>query len=138
MNSLVHRRKYILACNRILQVAERETTLTTKSNEARARAEASFRKEERAKEGQEAMMEYQANTRSSFDGLGVRAATCSPSALALRSHWTAPIFGTGVPHSRPLPVQATMLGVSPPFVPALPISATVAGHIPAVGGCGWG
>jgi hypothetical protein len=52
-----------LACNRILQVAERETTLTTKSNEARARAEASFRKEERAKEGQEAMMEYQANIR---------------------------------------------------------------------------
>jgi hypothetical protein len=63
MNSLVHRRKYILACNPILQVAERETTLTTKSNEARARAEASFRKEERAKEGQEAMMEYQANIR---------------------------------------------------------------------------
>ncbi len=24
-----------------------------------------------------------------------------------------------------------------PLVPALPISATVAGHIPAVGGCGW-
>jgi hypothetical protein len=63
MNSLVHRRKYILACNRILQVVERETTLTTGSKEARARAEASFRKEERAKEGQEAMMEYQANIR---------------------------------------------------------------------------
>ncbi len=60
---MVHRRKYILACNRILQVAERETTLTTKSNEARARAEASFRKEERAKEGKEAVMEYQANIR---------------------------------------------------------------------------
>jgi len=44
-------------------IAERETTLTTKSNEARARAEASFRKEERAKEGKEAMMEYQANIR---------------------------------------------------------------------------
>jgi hypothetical protein len=37
--------------------------LTTKSNEARARAEASFRKEERVKEGNEAMMEYQANIR---------------------------------------------------------------------------
>jgi hypothetical protein len=38
-------------------------TLTTKSNEARARAEASFRKEERAKEGKEAMMDYQTNIR---------------------------------------------------------------------------
>jgi len=38
--------------------------LTTRSNEAaRARAEASFRKEERAKEGAKAMMEYQANAR---------------------------------------------------------------------------
>jgi len=37
--------------------------LTTKSNEARARAEASFSKEERAKEGAKAVMEYQANTR---------------------------------------------------------------------------
>jgi hypothetical protein len=37
--------------------------LTTKSIEARARAEASFRKEERAKEGAKAMMEYQANSR---------------------------------------------------------------------------
>ena len=42
---------------------EREMTLTTKSNEARARAEASFSKEERAKEGAKAMMEYQANGR---------------------------------------------------------------------------
>jgi len=39
--------------------------LTTQSNEAaRARAEASFRKEERAKEGAKAMMEYQANSRA--------------------------------------------------------------------------
>ena len=37
--------------------------MTTKSNEARARAEASFRKEERAKEGAKAMMEYQASSR---------------------------------------------------------------------------
>jgi hypothetical protein len=36
--------------------------LTAKSNDARARAEASFRKEQRAKEGAKAMMEYQANT----------------------------------------------------------------------------
>jgi hypothetical protein len=41
----------------------RETTLTAKSNEARTRAEASFRKEERAKDGAKAMMEYQANIR---------------------------------------------------------------------------
>jgi hypothetical protein len=38
--------------------------LTTQSNEAaRARAEASFRKEERAKEGAKAMMDYQTNSR---------------------------------------------------------------------------
>jgi hypothetical protein len=47
----------------ILQVAERDTTLTTESNETRARAEANFRKEERAKEGAKAMMEYQAHSR---------------------------------------------------------------------------
>ena len=48
-----------------LRLAEKETTLTTGSDEARARAraEASFRKEERAKDGAKAMMEYQANTR---------------------------------------------------------------------------
>ena len=38
--------------------------MTTRSTEnARARAEASFRKEERAKEGAKAMMEYQAHGR---------------------------------------------------------------------------
>jgi len=37
--------------------------LTTESNEARARAEASFKKEERAKDGAKAMTEYQANAR---------------------------------------------------------------------------
>ena len=37
--------------------------MATESNEVRARAEASFRKEERAKEGAKAMMEYQANSR---------------------------------------------------------------------------
>jgi hypothetical protein len=37
--------------------------LITKSDEARARAEANFKKEERAKEGAKAMMEYQANNR---------------------------------------------------------------------------
>lgn len=37
--------------------------MTTTSNEARARAEANFKKEERAKEGTKAMMEYQANSR---------------------------------------------------------------------------
>jgi uncharacterized protein involved in exopolysaccharide biosynthesis len=34
-----------------------------RSSEAKARAEASFRKEERAKDGAKAMMEYQANSR---------------------------------------------------------------------------
>ena len=37
--------------------------MATKPNVARARAEASSRKEERAKEGAKAMMEYQANSR---------------------------------------------------------------------------
>ena len=37
--------------------------MPVKSNDARARAEASFRKEERAKEGAKAMVEYQANSR---------------------------------------------------------------------------
>ena len=37
--------------------------MTTESNKARARAEASFRKEERAKDGAKAMMDYQANAR---------------------------------------------------------------------------
>ena len=46
-----------------LQVAERETILTAKSSDASARAEASFRKEERAKEGAKAMVEYHANSR---------------------------------------------------------------------------
>jgi len=38
-------------------------TLATRMDEARARAEASFRKEERAKDGAMAMTEYQANIR---------------------------------------------------------------------------
>ena len=37
--------------------------MATEPNEARARAEASFRKEERAEEGAKAMMEYRANSR---------------------------------------------------------------------------
>jgi len=37
--------------------------LTTRSDEVRARAEANFKKEERAKDGARAMMEYQANSR---------------------------------------------------------------------------
>lgn len=37
--------------------------MTTKSDEVRARAEANFKKEERAKDGAKAMMEYQANSR---------------------------------------------------------------------------
>jgi hypothetical protein len=37
--------------------------LTIESNKARARAEASFRKEDRAKDGAKTMMDYQANAR---------------------------------------------------------------------------
>lgn len=37
--------------------------MTAASNEARARAEARFRKDERAKDGAKAMMEYEANGR---------------------------------------------------------------------------
>lgn len=40
------------------------STSSTKSSEAHARAEASFRKQERAKEGAKAMMEYQATGRA--------------------------------------------------------------------------
>jgi hypothetical protein len=38
--------------------------MAAKSDEAHARAEASFKKEERAKDGAKAMMEYQANART--------------------------------------------------------------------------
>lgn len=37
--------------------------MTTRSDDVRARAEANFKKEERAKEGAKAMMEYQADSR---------------------------------------------------------------------------
>ena len=37
--------------------------MTVKSNDIRARAEANFKKEERAKDGAKAMMEYQANSK---------------------------------------------------------------------------
>ena len=47
----------------LFPIIEQETLLPTRSDEARTRAEASFRKEERAKEGARAMMEYQANSR---------------------------------------------------------------------------
>lgn len=47
---------------------QQETILATRASEARssenkARAEASFKKDERAKDGAKAMMEYQANSR---------------------------------------------------------------------------
>jgi hypothetical protein len=44
---------------RILQAPKRETTLTARSGAVRARPETNFRKDERAKEGAKAMMEYQ-------------------------------------------------------------------------------
>ena len=50
-------------CKSHLQDRRKETTLTIESNKARARAEASFRKEDRAKEGAKARMDYQANAR---------------------------------------------------------------------------
>ena len=65
---------------RICRLAEGETTLTAKSNEARARAEASFRKEERAKEGAKAMTEYYANVDGRYDPCGLigrRRAACT-------------------------------------------------------------
>jgi hypothetical protein len=43
--------------------AKQEMILTTGSDDARARAEASFKKRERAKDGANAMTEYQANSR---------------------------------------------------------------------------
>ena len=46
-----------------LRARRKGDDMTTRSNETRARAEASFRKEERAKDGATAMMEYQANAR---------------------------------------------------------------------------
>lgn len=42
----------------------KERTLATDTSAARARAEANFRKEERAKDGAKAMMEYQAQSRA--------------------------------------------------------------------------
>jgi hypothetical protein len=51
--------------------------LTSGSNEARARTEANFKKEERAKEGAKAMMEYQASQ------LGLREKTKRLKALRL-------------------------------------------------------
>jgi hypothetical protein len=44
-------------------LSQKERILTTGSDEARARAEASFKKKERAKDGANAMTEYQANSR---------------------------------------------------------------------------
>jgi hypothetical protein len=44
------------------QLVEEEITLTSNLDQARARAEKSFKQEERAKEGARAMMEYQANS----------------------------------------------------------------------------
>jgi hypothetical protein len=44
------------------QLVEGEMTLTSNFDQARARAEKSFKQEERAKEGARAMMEYQVNS----------------------------------------------------------------------------
>jgi hypothetical protein len=46
-----------------LNAAKKRPMATTRANDARARADASFRKEERAKDGAKAMMEYWANNR---------------------------------------------------------------------------
>jgi hypothetical protein len=44
------------------QLVEEEMTLTSNLDQARARAEKSFKQEERAKQGVQAMMEYQSNS----------------------------------------------------------------------------
>ena len=55
---------WFIAVSAFCRLARMETTLTTRSNEAaRARGEASFKKQERDKEGAKAMMEYLANGR---------------------------------------------------------------------------
>ena len=46
------------------QLVEEEMMLSSNLDQARARAEKSFKQEERAKEGARAMMEYQANSES--------------------------------------------------------------------------
>lgn len=55
---------YRADCRAIRLGLQRRTTLATiKSDQVRAKAEANFKKEARAKEGAKAMMEYQANGR---------------------------------------------------------------------------
>jgi hypothetical protein len=46
------------------QCVEEEMTLSSNLDQARTRAEKSFKQEERAKEGAKAVMEYQANSES--------------------------------------------------------------------------
>jgi hypothetical protein len=45
------------------KAAKKRTMATTRANDAQVRAEASLRKEERAKDGAKAMLEYWANNR---------------------------------------------------------------------------
>jgi hypothetical protein len=55
---------YVVDCRAIRPELQRRTTLATiKSDQVRAKAEANFKKEARAKEGAKAMMEYQASGR---------------------------------------------------------------------------
>jgi hypothetical protein len=54
------------------------------SNEARARAEVSFRQEEQAKEGTKAMMEYQANSRIIREKT-IECASIGPDGFSLKS-----------------------------------------------------
>jgi riboflavin biosynthesis pyrimidine reductase len=56
----------------------------TRSNEARARAEVSFRQEEQAKEGTKAMMEYQANSRIIREKT-IECASIGPDGFSLKS-----------------------------------------------------
>jgi hypothetical protein len=51
-------------CKRTAKLANHRRVLLLNANQARARAEASFKKEERAREGAKAMMEYEAEARA--------------------------------------------------------------------------
>lgn len=75
-----------------------------RSTEARTRAEASFKKEQRAKEGAQAMLEYQANSRA------IREKTERLKALRLAKEAADKQAGIIAPaNDRPVPMRETAL-----------------------------
>jgi hypothetical protein len=66
-----------------------------RSSEAKARAEASFRKEERARDGAKAMMEYQANSRVVREKMARLKALRLAREAAEREHETSGKAGVG-------------------------------------------